>query len=116
MVSKESDTHLQKLFALLEDIPEFECRHIDSVHARSRLGNTPLHIAAIWGDREAVITLLEAGADVNAVGEDGYTPLHEAIEQGHMGIATLLISQGALVDMKNNDGLTPSQLNSTVTG
>jgi len=41
-------------------------------------GTTPLHIAATWGDCEAIRMLVEAGAALDAQGEFGFTPLMEA--------------------------------------
>ncbi|NIN34750.1 MAG: ankyrin repeat domain-containing protein, partial [Gammaproteobacteria bacterium] len=42
----------------------------------------PIHVAAAWGDCEAISILVDAGADINARGERGFTPLMEAVVQG----------------------------------
>ena len=77
------------------DLPGFiDCR-IDSVHSRGNLGDTPLHIAAFWGDTEMVCAFLDAGADIDSKGEDDHTPLHYAIEAEKAEAARLLISRGA---------------------
>ena len=39
-----------------------------TVHSKSSDGDTPLHIAAVWGDRHAARVLLEAGAVIDAKG------------------------------------------------
>jgi len=45
----------------------------------NRIGQTALHIAAMWGSIEAVKTLLECGADANAANQlRGSRPLHAA--------------------------------------
>ncbi|CAE8736341.1 unnamed protein product, partial [Polarella glacialis] len=45
----------------------------------NRVGQTPLHIAAIWGSVEAAQALLELGANPNAANQlRGSTPLHAA--------------------------------------
>ena len=51
--------------------------------------------AARRGDAEAVRTLLEGGADVNAAQGDGMTALHIAAEAGNVEIARLLIEAHA---------------------
>jgi orotate phosphoribosyltransferase len=68
---------------------------------RASNGDTPLH-AAIWArDDEAARELIDAGADVNAAGEDGYTPLHAALAQSNVPIARRLTAIGASWDAVN---------------
>jgi ankyrin repeat protein len=74
---------------------------------------TPLHLAAAYGNDEAVKILLDSGANINA-GSIGmcdcqemwvglrapeplrfWTPLHVAICQSHLSTANLLLSRGA---------------------
>ena len=40
------------------------------------LGQTPLHIAALWGNEDALGLLVEQGANLNARNYHGMTPLH----------------------------------------
>ncbi len=62
---------------------------------RASNGDTPLH-AAIWArDDEAARQLIDAGADVNAAGEDGYTPIHAALAQSNVPLARRLTACGA---------------------
>tara|TARA_B100001559_G_scaffold290564_1_gene269671 strand:- start:272 stop:1510 length:1239 start_codon:yes stop_codon:yes gene_type:complete len=69
-----------------------------------------LRAAAGNGNIEDVKKLLDAGANVNAKGEDKYvfdgTPLNNASEAGHDEIVKLLISKGANLNA-NNIGYTP---------
>ena len=61
-------------------------------------GNTPLHIAAHFGDVEAVNLLLENGADVNKYSSAGWYSSDEAIASGAKTILRRLImvcSRGA---------------------
>lgn len=67
---------------------------IDSV---GETGNTPLMFAALWGQREAVRLLLEAGADVAVANKHGDTALALAMKAGHREVAVLLREFGALV-------------------
>ncbi len=39
----------------------------------------PLHVAAMWGDVEAIDMLVAAGAEVDARGEFNFTPLRNAV-------------------------------------
>lgn len=80
---------LAGMAAGFEDAPEI------GPQTRSRVGDTPLHIAALRGDIQAVNLLLDAGADINARGEDGFTALHYAVELCHPDVVRLLLERGA---------------------
>src|SRR6185503_1170357 len=69
--------------------------------SRSGTGDTPLHAAIYASDDEAARALIDAGADVNAAGEDAYTPLHAAIAQGNTALARRLTDRGASWDAVN---------------
>src|SRR5262245_32723921 len=93
-----------KLYDFLEHLaaqPDWSDAGVVTPATRARNGDTPLH-AAIWAaDGEAARALIDAGADVNAVGEDGYTPLHAAIAQSDVALARRLIGRGASWDAVN---------------
>ena len=57
-------------------------------------GTTPLHLAAEGGHAEAVVVLLEAGADDTTLDEYHNTPLFRAVELGHTDVAVELIRRG----------------------
>ncbi|HEY1706974.1 MAG TPA: ankyrin repeat domain-containing protein [Rhizomicrobium sp.] len=71
------------------------------VNQRDVFGDTPLGIAVIWGDVEAVRLLLEGGADVNARQADDMTPLHYTAipKTGGAEVAKLLLEAGASLDI-----------------
>jgi uncharacterized protein len=101
---------LSSILAQMATMPDFiNCQPLEP-RSRGLLGDTPLHIASIWGDQDAVVTLLDAGAEIDAQGEHGYTPLHEAVEQGHRSVVKALLARGASPDIRNDNGLTPRQL------
>ena len=39
------------------------------------IGQSGLHVAAIWGNLEVALMLIDAGADINAQNQFGVTPL-----------------------------------------
>lgn len=58
-------------------------------------GNTELHLAVLLGSSDMVQTLINLGADVNAVNDYGYTPLYYAAMHGQLSKADMLIAAGA---------------------
>lgn len=72
-------------------------------------GFTPLHLAAFFGKREAVVLLLARGADVDARGRGWMTgtPLHSAASASHADVVALLLDAGAEPDARQTHGWTP---------
>ena len=89
-------------------LPEFVGIDITSVTTKGNFGNYLLNIAASRGDRDIVLALLEAGADINAPGDEGYTPLHDAAEQGREEIVKILLCHGAARTALNRMGDKPA--------
>src|ERR1035441_8499722 len=73
-------------------------------------GYTPLHEAAIHGDRLFAEKLLAKNADINALTNDGRTPLHIAARTGQLPMVELLLAHKAQVNCKTQSGHTPLQL------
>ncbi|KAJ9245760.1 hypothetical protein DTO169E5_479 [Paecilomyces variotii] len=76
---------------------------IDAEYARHGGSNhvcayTALEIAAFWGHLAVVESLLDHGADINAVRERLGTPLQAALEGGHFDVAEFMLSRGAEID------------------
>ena len=67
----------------------------------------PLHDVTRAGDVAQARSLIEDGADLNALGEDGETPLTIAVLGRHEALAGLLIDRGADIRARNSGGFTP---------
>lgn len=70
-------------------------------------GQTPLHMAAIYGHTGIAQYLLDNGADTKAQDISGATPLHEAVRYGRTEIVSQLLANGADVNGKDSLGKTP---------
>ena len=78
-----------------------------NVDARNAQDESPLMIAAIKGNVEAVKALIARNADVN---KTGWTPLHYAASAGapeHTQIIALLLEHHAYIDAASPNGTTP---------
>ena len=69
------------------DVPAIQtCVYVSGANPSyaNHVGQTPLHIAALWGNVDALNTLIAAGADLNAQNIfNGATPLHICMEGRH---------------------------------
>lgn len=100
---------LKQILKEVESVPDYAGHTVTSVHHKNGWGDMPLHIVSVWGDCEAITTLIEAGADINAPGETGFTPLHCAAMHNHADAVRLLLSLGAAI-VKDLEGHTPTDL------
>ena len=80
-----------------------------NVNAKDYLGRTPLHHAALFNAPKAIVTLIKAGAAINA--RDNYvvyackhqdTPLRLAIACGHIEATSVLLAMGANIEELGN--------------
>jgi hypothetical protein len=74
---------------------------VDAVNAA---GETPLMMAALRGNEEAVAALLARGA---AAHRPGWSPLHYAASGGSVPLVRLFLARGAPVDAQAPGGATP---------
>ena len=93
--------------------------HVD---VRGRYKETPLHLAALFGDLEMVQVLLDYKADINVLGLNDWTPIHytssgfrpplmpQNMCQLFPDVARLLLEHGADLNARTNDGRTPSYI------
>ncbi|XP_061579713.1 BRCA1-associated RING domain protein 1 [Cololabis saira] len=78
-----------------------------AVMKKNHKGETPLHLAAIKGDVDAVKELLGQGADPNLKDNAGWTPLHEACNLGYLAVVEELVSRGALLNTPGYENDSP---------
>ncbi len=117
-----SDDRTNQLFVLLSKestLSEDELVRIETLIKNGAMVNdqnqtynhSPLHTAATHGHLKACKTLIQYGANVNAVAAfDGcaISPLHTAAFYGHPDVVRLLLENGANVDY--TDFITPTPL------
>ena len=90
-------------------VPGFAAGLVLAVIAGCAVNN--IYDAARTGNKIAVRTKLERGADVNAsFGDEQWTPLHVAAFEGHDEMVRLLISNRAYVNPRDVNGNTPLHL------
>ena len=81
----------------------WDAKGID-VDLRNRVGETPLMMAALKAETDAVDALLAHGAKVR---KDGWSPLHYAATGGSAAIVKLLLAKGAALEARSPNGTTP---------
>ncbi|KAI4484882.1 hypothetical protein M0802_012991 [Mischocyttarus mexicanus] len=80
---------------------------IKNINKRNPKGETPLHTACIKGQKETVISLLNAGANPNTKDNANWSPLQECINLGFYDICKLLLKAGAFPNIPGIDNKTP---------
>ncbi|MEP3245726.1 MAG: ankyrin repeat domain-containing protein [Sneathiella sp.] len=79
--------------------PAQDGKAVIKLNSRDLDGDTPLHILMHRGHNYGCHLLIEAGADVNAIGDLGLTALHYAIRRENEEMITLLLKAGARQDI-----------------
>ena len=75
-----------------------------NIHILSPEEESPLMLAALKGNYEICLKLIERDADVN---KTGWTPLHYAATGGHVKLIQLLLDNFAYIDAASPNGTTP---------
>jgi ankyrin repeat protein len=103
-------------------VAELLIAHGADVHAKNRLGATPLHYAADtnhWdphAQAETIAFLISLGADPDATNRLDVTPLHRAVRTRSAPAVKALLEGGADPRKKNGSGSTPLRLAMLTTG
>ena len=81
-----------------------------TLESRSVDGDMALHVM-VWRDNTyGACAFIDAGADVNAVGDMSETPLHVAVRKGNLEIVRALLEAGAHRFAMSEFGKTPAEL------
>lgn len=66
-------------------------------------GNTPTHLAAQYGNLDALRLIIMRGGDPDKMNLLGYSALHHAVRNGHINCVSFLVNFGANVWVMDND-------------
>lgn len=88
---------------LLDQLDTARFLHVDT---RGYDDDTALHVMAWREDAASAAVLIDAGADVDAVGDMGETPLHVAVGKRDRAMVDLLVRAGARSDVVSEFGRT----------
>ena len=84
--------------------------------AKNQIGQTGLHVAAIWGNLEVALMLIDAGADINAQNQFGVTPLASAAggdKPQTFDMVKFLLDEGADPNICAANGAAPFEVAKT---
>ncbi|TAL36627.1 MAG: hypothetical protein EPN93_07325 [Spirochaetes bacterium] len=114
IAKRQAEKEVQEFYALIEmgDVQKVKTasQKFKDLAMKNQNGETPLYIAAEYGQLDIAKFFLERGANVNDVStEERSTPLHVAATRDHAEMVDFLLGKGASIDTKDNDGNTPLQ-------
>ncbi|PJI85200.1 ankyrin repeat protein [Yoonia maricola] len=79
-------------------------------------GDTALHVMLWRGDTYGAVSLIDAGAEVDAVGDMSETPLHIAVRKANAKVVAHLLAAGANPDIISEFGQSPRSIASDAGG
>uniref|UniRef100_A0A803KH73 Phosphatidylinositol N-acetylglucosaminyltransferase subunit Y n=1 Tax=Xenopus tropicalis TaxID=8364 RepID=A0A803KH73_XENTR len=77
-----------------------------NVLARTKEGNTLMHIASQYGHPETALAFLKRGGLLHMPNKAGAVCLHAAATRGHVAVVRALLQKGAHVDARTKDNYT----------
>lgn len=80
---------------------------VAALSAANKLGRTPLMVSCLTGKLETMLSLIDAGGDLESRDFSGKTVLFFAIAKRNIEAVNALISKGAKVSAVDNFGRTP---------
>jgi uncharacterized protein len=93
------------------NVPDFYGVNLIDIDSRTAYGDQIIHMACVAGNIEDVGLLIDAGADLNSIGENGFTPLHYAVEQNNIELTRWLLKLPKInKNAQNSEGYTPRDL------
>jgi ankyrin repeat protein len=72
------------------------------INQKDKNGDSPLHLAIVYGHTDIVRLLIHKGADVSMKGHRGDTPVMVAIDYGQSRALEMLLKKGADMDQNNH--------------
>ena len=81
--------------------------HLPNINSKTKAGQTPLMIAASFGNLDAVEWFLEKGATATCVDSNRCNMLHHAVKGGDTNIIDLIHTRLLDITSKTNEGYTP---------
>jgi ankyrin repeat protein len=110
MLSTEAKAELQqKYFYLTNYESDDPTDPIDPLTYVDSNGDSLLHIAAQNGDAKTIELLLDAGIDIDQLGDMESTALHYAYQGGHRQAIEVLLNRGATTGIRNLFGKAPGE-------
>lgn len=112
----EANTSHREMMMLTDWIPlkagdsALELRSSPANDWDSEADFTPLIFASYHGNCSLVRTLLEMGANINAVDRNGWTPLHWAAQQHRVDVTCILLRNGANRRARDSHGHMPYEV------
>ncbi|MEQ1531789.1 MAG: ankyrin repeat domain-containing protein, partial [Methylococcales bacterium] len=82
----------------------------NGVNSTNACNESAIHLAASWGDVEAIDLLVAQGAAIDEPGDCDCTPLYNAVMNSNKDAVALLLKLGAAPLSKNDIGFNPYEL------
>ena len=104
------DSIFKQQIKLSEEIVQILIKAGADVNATDKNGQTPLKIAARYGNVAMANILIKADANVNAADKNGRTPIRMAARYGNVAMVSMLTKAGADVNAADKNGRTPIRM------